>query len=153
MTRDEYEKRKLRLEEQRREGIELLDAAYRQQLRALELVWMTTAEEDLPSPQPAPAPDPPPAPPAAEPEPPAAPGRRPSWALLDDVEDALPGLPDHFDRNDLCRAIGYEPERSSLFRTLQGLIADGVIAIHQRGSGKTPTVYRKTAVQHNAHQG
>ncbi|HYN22787.1 MAG TPA: hypothetical protein VE078_17635 [Thermoanaerobaculia bacterium] len=44
MTRDEYERRKGRLEEQLRAGIELMESAYRAQVRALDLVWMVQAE-------------------------------------------------------------------------------------------------------------
>lgn len=36
MTRDEYERRKLRIEEQLRAGIELMESAYRAQMRALD---------------------------------------------------------------------------------------------------------------------
>jgi hypothetical protein len=46
MTRDEYERRKGRLEEQLRAGIELMESAYRAQVRALDLVWMVQAEEE-----------------------------------------------------------------------------------------------------------
>jgi hypothetical protein len=60
MTEEEYQHRKRRLEEQLRQGLELLQAAFRE---ALELVWTATAEKDAvlprtaseasPSPQPA----------------------------------------------------------------------------------------------------
>src|SRR5215203_577393 len=46
MTRDEYERRKQRIEEQLRAGIELMESAHRAQMRALDLVWMVQAEED-----------------------------------------------------------------------------------------------------------
>jgi hypothetical protein len=138
MTRDEYERRKRRLEEQHREGVALLEAAYRQQLRALELVWMTN-EEVLPAPPPE----------APAPPPPSPPPRRPAWALIEDLERVLPGLPETFDRNDVCRAIGYEPDRGTLFRILQDLVVDGVLVLQQRGSGKHPSVYRKAGPQHN----
>lgn len=151
MTRDEYEKRKQRLEDQLREGKELLEAAHRQQLRALEMIWMTTAEEDLPLTGPPRAASPAPAPP--QPTVPARPARRAAWALQDDVEDALPKLPELFDRNDIRRALGYDPDRTSLFRILQLLVADGILAIHHRGAGKSPSVYRKTGAQLPAAEG
>ncbi|HEX6901185.1 MAG TPA: hypothetical protein VF789_15780 [Thermoanaerobaculia bacterium] len=47
MTRDEYEQRKRRLEGQLQAGVELLEAAYREQIRALELVWMTRSKEGV----------------------------------------------------------------------------------------------------------
>ena len=45
MTREQYEQRKRRLEEQLRAGIQLLESAYLAQVRALDLVWMLQAEE------------------------------------------------------------------------------------------------------------
>ena len=47
MTREDYEDRKQRLDEQHRAAIRLLEAAHRQQLRALDLIWMTTADVEL----------------------------------------------------------------------------------------------------------
>jgi hypothetical protein len=47
MTHDEYEKRKRRLDEDLRVGVELLEAAHRHQLRALQLVLVATGEEEL----------------------------------------------------------------------------------------------------------
>jgi hypothetical protein len=55
MTRGEYERRKQRIEEQLRAGIELMESAYRAQIRALDLVWMVQAEEDAEAPPPPPA--------------------------------------------------------------------------------------------------
>jgi hypothetical protein len=150
MTREDYEDRKRRLDEQLRAGVELLEAAHRQQVRALDLVWMTTAEEAVAFPRlPAeasyrpdalPAAAPVPAPPASPPKPP----RRAAWQLQVEVEAALAHVPEVFDRNDLCRALGYEPDRGSLYRTLWELIGDGVLALEERGGGRTPSRYRKT---------
>lgn len=158
MTRDEYEERKRRIEAQHRAGIELLEAACRQQLRALDLVWMTTAEGDVafppipvgPLPSPldmvpsSPTPAASPAPPQAEP-PARRPQRRAAWQLLADVEKSLADLPAVFDRNDVCEALGYEPDRGSLYRILQQLIRDGILALEDRGAGKHPSRYRKLA--------
>ncbi|MFY9822375.1 MAG: hypothetical protein WAM82_13410 [Thermoanaerobaculia bacterium] len=148
MTRDEYEQRKRRLEEELQAGMELLATAHRHQVRALELVWAATGGDGVAIPPPVLAPpalqgsDAPavPAPAAAPPQP----RRRGPWELLEDVEAALPKLPDVFDRNDICRALGYEPDRGSLYRTVQLLKQDGLLAVKQRGAGKTPTSYRKT---------
>ncbi|HSS51987.1 MAG TPA: hypothetical protein VLX28_23850 [Thermoanaerobaculia bacterium] len=147
MTRDEYEHRKQRLDEELREGMELLATAHRHQLRALELVWAATGGDGMTIPPPVlapaglnPGPRAVPAPAAAPPQP----RRRGPWELLDDIEAALPKLPDVFDRNDICRALGYEPDRGSLYRTVQLLTQDGLLAVKQRGAGKTPTSYRKT---------
>ena len=149
MTREEYEDRKRRLDEQLRAGVELLEAAHRQQVRALDLVWMTTAEDAVAFPHAAAAPSRPAAQPIAAapppPAPPPKPRRRAAWELQDEVRTALAHVPDAFDRNDLCRALGYEPDRGSLYRTLEQLINEGVLAIEKRGEGRTPSQYRKTA--------
>jgi hypothetical protein len=143
MRREEYEQRKRRLEEQFREGTALLEAAHRQQLRALELVWMTTAEEDLafgagPIAEPAAV--------SRNPSPPAPPRprRRGAGELEEEVGAALASVPEVFDRNDVCRVLGYEPDRGSLYRILQELVDEGQLTLQRRGSGKATTQYRKT---------
>jgi hypothetical protein len=144
MRRDEYEQRKQRLETQLHEGIALLESAHRQQIRALELVWMTTAEEDLAfSPEPAVEPvavrsgsPPPPAP--------SRPRRRGPGELEGEIEDALAVVPESFDRNDVCRVLGYEPNRGSLYRVLQEFVNAGRLTIQQGGSGRTTTRYKKS---------
>jgi len=143
MTREQYEQRKQRLDEQLRSGIELLEAAHRQQVRALELMWSMSAEESLPSRVPS-AEEP--ASSSARPSAPAPsrPRRRDAGELEDEVEAALADLPEEFDRNDMCRALGYEPERGSLYRVLETLRSDGRIAVRSAGSGRTPTRYKKT---------
>jgi len=148
MTRDEYEKRHRRLSEELRAGVELLEAAYRSQVRALQLVW-AAAGGDVEIPAAVVAAPPggtaPAAPallaPAAAPAPPA---RRGAWDLYDDVRDALDKAPEVFDRKDICRILGYEPNRGSLYRTLQELVQDGDCVVEERGAGKVPTRYRKT---------
>ncbi len=147
MTRDEYEQRKRRLEEELQAGMELLATAHRHQLRALELVWAATGGEGVAIPPPVLAvaglgPVAPAAPASAAATPQAA--RRGPWELLDDVKAALGVVPEVFDRNYICRVLGYEPDRGSLYRTIQLLKQQGVLAVQQRGSGKMPTSYRKT---------
>jgi len=153
MTRDEYEQRKRRLEEELRTGHELLETAHQHQLRALQLVWVAAGGggvEILPVPAVAVSPaasKPLPAVPALHaplPTPPK-PARRGPWELHNDVVAALENIPEIFTRNEICQAIGYEPDRGSLYRVLQELIADGGVAVEQTGSGKWPTRYRKTA--------
>lgn len=144
MTRDEYEQRKRRLEEQLRAGVELLKAAYREQMRALELVWMARSEE---------AALPPPAletaPPAVRreetPRSPAPVARRRSRGdLSEEVMAALDSLPEVFDRNQVCEVLGYQPDRSTLFRVLQQLAFQGVLAYESYGGGRRTTKYRKS---------
>jgi hypothetical protein len=147
MTRDEYEKRNRRLEEELRAGVELLETAYRHQVRALQLVWAAAGGDvEIPPSVVATFPGGPAAAAPAFPALPAAPpqpARRGSWDLYNDVQDALDEAPEVFDRNDICRILGYEPNRGSLYRTLQELIQDGDCALEERGSGKMPTRYRK----------
>jgi hypothetical protein len=146
MTRDEYETRKRRLDEQLRAGVELLESAHRQQVRALDLVWMTTAEEPLAFPLPPaeapPRPEPQPA--AAPPAPPPKPRRRGDWEFQEEVEAALARVPDVFDRNDICQTLGYNPDRATLYRALLLLTEKGLTVIEKLGGGRTSTRYRKT---------
>lgn len=137
MTHDEYEQRKRRLEEELRAGVELLEAAHRHQLRALHLVWAAAGGEGVEIPPPAATA---PAPPVAPPQP----IRRGPWELLDDVRNALAEVPETFDRNDICRVLGYEPDRGSLYRTLLELENDGILSVQHRGEGRLPTRYRRT---------
>lgn len=142
MTREEYEDRKRRLDEQLRSGVELLEAGHRQQVRELELAWMASAEETDSSSRPVSQPVAVPAP--APTAPPPGPRRREAGEFQDEVVAALAHVPDVFDRNDLCRALGYKPVRGSLYRELWKLIEDGVLTLADRGAGRTPSRYRKT---------
>jgi hypothetical protein len=137
MTRDEYERRKQRIEEQLRAGIELMESAYRAQIRALDLVWMVQAEEDAESP--------PPPPPAQQPlRPPDKPRRRSAPEVDDDVRSAFGSLPETFTRRDVCEALGYEPDRGALYRSLQLLTRSGALRVESPGGGQRATTYRKT---------
>lgn len=149
MTREEYERRKLQIEAERRAAVELIEASAQAQLRALELVWrMGGGGEvtELPgfsrpaaavaeAPLPAPAP---PAPAAAAPRP-----RLPIGKLINDVEAAVASLPDTFDTGDVIRLLGYSPHRGSLHRALGDLQGEGRIQIVELGSGRLLNRYRK----------
>jgi hypothetical protein len=140
MTREEYEQRKLRLAEQLREGVALLEQGYQRQLRALELIWMADSNGGaVPSEQEPIAAAAPAGLPVKPLRPRLAPGR-----LLEDIQAALARLPKVFDRNDLLRALGYEPERSSLHRALASLVKEGALVINSQGAGKIPAKYGKT---------
>lgn len=144
MTHEEYEQRKRRLEEELQAGVELLQAAYRQQVRALEVVWRTMgAEVALPGPREAQAAEAPQERQAA----PAKARRRGMWELREDIDAALGRLPEVFDHNDVRRELGYEPNRTSLYRTLQDLQDEGILTIARVGSGKVPTRYRQAGGQ------
>jgi hypothetical protein len=145
MTHNQYEQHKRRLEEQLRAGIQLLETAYQAQVRALELVWMLQAEagevETFASPQPAPVPFP------AKQEttaPPSPPRRRGTGELEANVRAALPRLSGKLTRRDICEALGYEPDRGSLYRILRELVREGSLRVESVGEGQTPTVYRQS---------
>jgi hypothetical protein len=128
MTRDEYEQRRKGLEEQLRAGIHLLHAAHAEQLRALDLLWGSASGE---APETAAAPSQ------------EAPRRRRAGELSDEVIAALARCPEVFDTAELCRALGYEPNRGTLHRLLGALRAEGLLAVETRGSGRVGTRYRK----------
>ena len=149
----DYEVYRQRLEEQLRADMELLYEAYRAKLRAYETVVRTRAEIGAgpwPSPDlslslpPAPGPQETPPPPAAQ----AVPRKRPrkkAFSVIEAVEGVLGQMDEVFDRNDLIRALGFEPNRATLHRVLEELMAAGLLTIEELGSGKRPTSYRKIA--------
>jgi hypothetical protein len=150
VTHEQYEQRKGRLAEQLRAGIGLLESAYQAQVRALDLVWMLQAEEAvaaapvLQHDEPAAA-----APMAPEPRPPDRPRRRGASEVDGDIREAFPSLPETFTRSDVCAALGYEPERGTLYRTLRDLVTGGYLRVEIRGEGKRATVYGKTGKVHS----
>lgn len=129
MTQDEYEQRKRRLEADLRSGIELLQAAYQTQLRALELVRMGSSSGPM-----APL-----APPAA----PTPRSRRSYGEIFSSVRAVLPQLPEVFDRNDVCQALGQDPDRATLHRSLMYLVRDGLLRVEAPGLGRNATKYRR----------
>jgi hypothetical protein len=66
--------------------------------------------------------------------------------LEHDVRAALPRLPEMLTRRDVCEAIGYEPNRGSLYRILQELVQEGSLRMESHGEGQRPATYRKTGV-------
>jgi hypothetical protein len=123
-------------------GIELLQAAHRAQIRALDLVWMMNPDEDAGKPALAASERPS----AGTPAPAALrPRRRGAWELLDEVERALAQVGHEFDRNDICRALGYEPNRASLHRALLALEENGQIVRTTQGSGRTAGRFSKVS--------
>ena len=139
MTREVFERRKQKLEEELQSGIELLQAAHRVQIRALEMVWMLAAEEAGAVSGPVPAPREP-----RETERQPAPAQRKGFAEVEeDLRAALEQLPDVFDRSDVLQALSYEPDRRTLYKLLQGLLRAGELVLEDRGLGRTPSRYRK----------
>ena len=145
MTQAEYEQSKQRLQEQRRAGVELVERACEAQMRALELVWMLqggTGAAALPAGVVAAAPAPPaPAPPPEQ--------RRRGPEVEKDVEVRFSDLPESFTRRDVCRVLGYEPDRGVLHRVLKKLLTDGLTRIEDKGDGQRPARYRKTGGAHS----
>lgn len=148
MTREEYEERRLTLEEQHRADLDLLNAAHELRLRDLERVWQGRVEGDWD----AAAPDSSslPVQPATvlrEPVPAAAvPARKPMrkrYSVVHDLQAALPGLPKVFDRHDILQALGYVPARTTLHRALEVLQQEGMIAVEDHSLGGVTTRYRK----------
>lgn len=154
MQPEEYERRRRVLEAQLQADLELVQAGHEAKLRALEALRHAAASETitpvpsvggdprqvvapktsparLASPPPAPAPPPPPPP------------RRPDNDALFSLQDVLPGLPAVFDRNDVIRALGYTPSRTTLGRAISRLLVEEKIRIAQYSEGGKRTKYKK----------
>lgn len=143
MTRAEYEQKKQDLELRHRIAIQLLKQGYESQLRALESEWAQSAEAP-------PEPDLHRSDEASTPVAKTLPVRQPSSAylaggLLESVRHALEQLPAEFKKEDIVRLLGFKPERSSLHRAMDALLAERKIRIHIRGAGRVPNIYRKLA--------
>jgi hypothetical protein len=109
MTRDEYEERLRALEVQLQTEIALIHAGHEARVRSLGSLLQTAAPAPVPA---------------------AAPKKtaRRAWATLDDLEKALPRLPEVFDKRDITRVLGYTPAYSTLCRALAELKESGEIA-------------------------
>ena len=127
MTREEYEERRRRLDEELRAARELLETSHRTQVRALELHW--EAEKGSAAPVLAPPPEKRP--------------RRPALELFNAILDRLDDLPEVFTKDDLCRALGETPDRRALYRALTDLAREGWIELEDRGKSRIPSSYRR----------
>lgn len=127
MTREQYEERRRALETQVQADIALVQAAHEVRVRSLERLWQGFKEGDQEAASPAAALKP----------------SRPRGSVLDDLEAALPRLPENFDKSDVSEALGYKPSRTTLFRALQELQKDRQIAIQDYSAGGSLTRYRK----------
>jgi len=128
MTQEEFEERRRALEERHRADVALMNEAHAARLRSLEELRQASGPADRG--QAAPQPSPP------------APARQPG-RVLDDLGEALTDLPEVFDKNDVARALGYEPSRATLLRALRQLKADGEIIQESYSMGGVTTRYRK----------
>lgn len=130
MTQEEFEQHKRRLDEQLEAGIGMLRDGHRAQVRALEAAWAASRQE--------------PAEPAAPTVPAPEKTRRGSLEVYDEVLAVLDRLPAEFDKNEVCRALGYSPGRVPLFRALRKLEEEGHVKPMEYGAGRRTTVYRWT---------
>jgi hypothetical protein len=140
MEHNEFEQHKRVLDDQLRAAIDLLKAGHAAQMRELEARWQVAetgaaASESPSGSTPESPPDPEPAAPAQV--------RQPAGSLYDAVLSVFAELPEEFDKNDILRALGYSPNRVSLFRVLRTLGQEGWIENKTFGAGRTVSVYRK----------
>jgi hypothetical protein len=169
MRHSEYEKRRRALEKQYDEDRDLLRAAHEAKLRSLETLWLASPPtEAAAATEPVPSYGGDPRREEPESENPAANEtqarsetqttnetqttsetqedvRLPRGGLRDAIEDALPRLPEIFDRQELERALGFTSRRSSLVRILKELWAEKTLEIVEFSEGRRPTKYRKVA--------
>ncbi len=136
MTRDEYEARRRRLDEELRAALEMLKTGHQAQVQALDLLWRMSSESGVPPPAPV-------SPWESSPSEPRAARRRPAGALYDEVAAALPGLPERFTKDDVAQILTETPDRASLFRALRTLEEEGLLRIETFGRGRNATIYRK----------
>ena len=139
MNQTEYQRLRRQLDEELRAGMEMLQAGHRAKVEALDARWQEESGPDPASRAPEPREEPP-APRAV----PAERERLHAGELLDDIEAALERMGDEFLKSDLCRALGYEPHRSTLHRALRELEREGVLEVQRQGLGRRASRYRKT---------
>ncbi len=118
--------------------MEMLQAGHRAKVEALDARWQEETETASASRLATPEPQPEPVAPAASQS-----RRLEAGELLNDVEAALALMGEEFKKSDLCRALGYEPHRSTLHRVLRELQRDGILEIGRQGLGRGGLLYRK----------
>jgi hypothetical protein len=135
MRQDDFERRRLVLEEQLEKDLELVREAHRIKLRALEELRSAAAGEE-------------PSRPSSEPQNekpvPAGPVvRKPPRHLIEALEDAWYQIPAEFNKHDLYGILGYQPPRATLDRAINELLLSERIVVHQGSGGWHRTKYRK----------
>jgi len=136
----EYQRRRRQLDDELSAGIEMLQEGHRAKVEALDRLWLKADQEAPASPPARPepiAPEPPVAPPPRE--------LREAGELRADVEAALAVVGEEFEKRDLCRALGYSPNRTSLYRVLWDLQGEGLIEVLRHGIGRRATRYRRAS--------
>jgi hypothetical protein len=137
LNQGEYQRFRRQLDEELRVGMEMLHAGHQAKVAALDARWEEEAAPAAASHSAMPEPQPEPAPAASQPR------RREPGDLQTDVEAALALLGEEFRKSDLCRALGYEPHRSSLHRVFRELQKEGIVEIGTPGLGGRASFYRK----------
>lgn len=160
MKWSEYEQRRRAMERQLEADIELLRAAHEARIRALERLWLDLSEKDQPSPAGGPEA-------SGAGEEAAAESGSPTGTPADvpigtptgtqgpaevrkgygevslDIEAVFDSLPEVFDRPELVRALGYQPVRTTFYRAIDALVAEGQITVESPSAGRHRTRYRK----------
>lgn len=136
MTQEEYEARRRALEQQLQADVALIQAAHAARVRSLDTLWQAAGDGVGAAARPA-------APTQAPAPPPKRERVRPHGAVLEDLADALPQLPETFDRRDIDRLLGYRAERPTLYRALTHLKMEGLIDVEHHSLGGQRTRYRK----------
>jgi hypothetical protein len=135
---NEYERLRRDIEERLAADLELIHAAHRARLEALDALRLASAGEDRSRPEPSAS-----VPQTDSPETPVAVQKRQRGDLFIEVLKIFPDLPGSFDRSDVARLLGYEPSRPGLHRVWDKLAADKKIVIECFSTGRKPTRYRK----------
>jgi len=119
MTQEEYEERRRGLDAQLQADVAMVHLGHEARVRSLESLWQAAKAGDEKA-----------AIPAAVPAPPAAlqAAARPPGATYNDLLEALPRLPEAFDKRDVVRVLGYKPPYTTLLRALEFLKESGEIA-------------------------
>ena len=138
MRQDDFERQRRMLEEQLESDLELVRAAHRTKLRALEALRSAAAdaEPSLPLNQP-----------LREARDAPVPGssvvRNPPGQLIETLEDAWDQIPTEFDKRDLYHILGYQPARATVDRALSELLLGKKLVVQQGSNGRHLTRYRK----------
>jgi hypothetical protein len=150
MRHSEYQRRRLALEAQLQAALDLIRAGHAAKLRALERVWLSSHEGEGAGDDEVGAAGAKPASETAQnasawsetPGQPPRHGRR-RGGTLSDLRDALPRLPEVFEKRDVLELLGYIPPRATLYRALETLREEEKIAITRYSDGGERTRYRK----------
>jgi len=129
VDQNEFERRKRAIEEQLLADIEVLRAAARIKIAALEALASAKPRSASPDHAKTPAPSP-----AREVR---------LGGTMHDIMDTLPQLPEVFDKTDVSRILGFEPNRAALHRACNRLVSQKKIVMEVPGHDRQPTKFRK----------